>query len=681
MLDPGRPEFNVGDLVWVTVAGLDMFKRPVRILSMQKHDDGSLWAFVEGAAAAVPLECLTAAPTDAGTAQDGTAKAQQEQAGDPDAATDVPGCGRAEMSKRAIPEFDPAFAGPAEWAAMYRACGLQVIPCYRPGEGKGAWKRPLLAQWAPLQHELVSQATYDHWYGPNGEHATRHNMGILTGPCSGNVFVLDLDVHKNPAALPWWLGVIELENSRLEPETVQQCTGGGGRQLLFRAPPGYTIPTRKTEIGVDVRGQGGFAVMPPSRHESGRDYNWLPGCAPWEIEIAIAPPWLLEAIEALVDAYGGDEAAPARERTASPGGDYDAFGNRIDGREQEMRNVVWHAVLELYRQSPDRPHKDMWQAKAEQAYEIYERRVTTRIEHVAKREGLEREGRGPTEFWKKWRREMRHWGSPKMAAAAARPNPKAEAGNTAGPGNAAAAGVDPVDLWAKFDPPPLPRGLLPKVIEDFAFERGRIMGADEAGFAVGALVACAASIPEDIKLQPKRHDTEWQEAARLWGALVGSVSGMKSPMLDAVAKEVRRIDTKMARAYQEALGEWLRLPKEEQKKTPRPKQLRARIMDTTVEASQEILTRQPRMACSWTRTSCQGGSGRWTSIRVCGGRRRTGRSGCRPTMAAPIPSTALRAEPCSFLTFQYRSWRSSSPNQFASLPIQARTTGCCSGSS
>jgi hypothetical protein len=45
----------------------------------------------------------------------------------------------------------------------------------------------------------------------------------------------------------------------------------------------------------------------------------------------------------------------------------------------------------------------------------------------------------------------------------------------------AEAGVEPVDLWGKFDPPTLPRGLLPKVIEDFAFDQGRTMGADEAG--------------------------------------------------------------------------------------------------------------------------------------------------------------------------------------------------------
>ena len=111
----------------------------------------------------------------------------------------------------------------------------------------------------------------------------------------------------------------------------------------------------------------------------------------------------------------------------------------------------------------------------------------------------------------------------------------------------AVAPVDPVDLWAKFDPPTLPRGVLPEVIEEFAFDRGMTMGCDMSGIAVGALAVCAAAIPDSIKLQPKKHDTEWQESARLWVALVGPVSTMKSPMIEAAAKPLRRIDNEMAR--------------------------------------------------------------------------------------------------------------------------------------
>jgi hypothetical protein len=101
-----------------------------------------------------------------------------------------------------ITDFDPDFASPAEWAAMYRASGLQVIPCFSPSEVAkgGSWKRPKLSEWAEFQGGLVSETVFARWYGPAGEHSARDNMGMLTGQASGNVFVIDLDDQKGPAA-------------------------------------------------------------------------------------------------------------------------------------------------------------------------------------------------------------------------------------------------------------------------------------------------------------------------------------------------------------------------------------------------------------------------------------------------------------------------------------------------
>ncbi|MGY3548956.1 bifunctional DNA primase/polymerase [Bradyrhizobium sp. USDA 4469] len=322
-------------------------------------------------------------------------------------------------------EFDPDFANPAEWAAMYRAYGLQVIPCYTPFEvAKGAsWKRPKLSEWTEFQESLVSDAVFARWYGVAGEHAGRDNIGILTGRASGNVFVIDLDDQKGRAAGDWWCGILAIHNNGIEPETWRQHTGGGGRQILFRAPPDWQVPTNRTSIGVDIRGQGGFAVLPASMHESGRRYAWAPGCAPYEIEVATAPAWLLAAVEELVERHGGDQGGGRRERTAAPGGDYDAFGNRIDGREEEMRDVVWRAVLEWYRECPIKPPETESKAHGEAAYLVYERRVKSRLEGADKAELLEREGRGSTAFMEKWRREMAKWGNPNMVAEAAKPNP------------------------------------------------------------------------------------------------------------------------------------------------------------------------------------------------------------------------------------------------------------------
>lgn len=308
---------------------------------------------------------------------------------------------------------------------MYRACGLQVIPSFHPSIGKN-WKRPALQEWTELQESLVPDATFERWYGQQGEQAKRANMGLITGRASGNVFVIDLDEYKEATALAWWLSVLAEHNNGMEPETWQQITGGGGRQLFFRGADGWNAPTNRTALKVDIRGQGGFAVMPPSLHSSGNTYAWKRGCGPWEMDVCDAPQWLMDAVDKLVKEHGGSSeraSITATERTASPATDYNAFGLREDGREEEMRDVVWRAVLEWYRECPLPPPQSEWKARAEAAYEVYERRVKSRLAGSDKTEMLDREDRGPSAFWRKWQREMSRWGGPKMVEEAAKPSP------------------------------------------------------------------------------------------------------------------------------------------------------------------------------------------------------------------------------------------------------------------
>jgi hypothetical protein len=376
-----------------------------------------------------------------------------------------------------LPAFDSDFATPAQWAEMYRACALQVVPGYMPGEGNGSWKRPLLSSWVALQDELMSDTAFAGMYGPEGKHVARPNMGMIAGRCSSQILVLDLDTHKNPAALAWWVSVLEVENNGIEPFTVEQRTGGGGRQLLFIAPADYVIPTIKTSQGVDIRGQGGFAVLPPSRHESGATYAWLPGRGPWETEIAIAEPWLLEAISDLAEAHGAVASHSATHATTSKSGistpkstisegiyggngeqAVNEFGRVVDGRESLMRDVVWHAVLELYRYSAIKPGEPEWRKACAHAYIRYEQLAETRMSGAARTEGLEREGRGTTLFFQKFRRLMRLWGSPKMVEEAARPAPVIEpAGPRASEPPPEAEGVGDSDPAKEFQTQPQPR--------------------------------------------------------------------------------------------------------------------------------------------------------------------------------------------------------------------------------
>jgi hypothetical protein len=158
---------------------------------------------------------------------------------------------------------------------------------------------------------------------------------------------------------------------------------------------------------------------------------------------------------------------------------------------------------------------------------------------------------------------------------------------------------EPIDLWAQFDPPELPHGVLPPIIERFARERGEIIGADPAGLALAALPVCAAAIPDRIKLQVKKRDQAWKESARLWVALIGLPATKKTPIMQEVTWPLKRLDAKMFQKYAEEQAKYDDLTKEERKQAQRPKQERLRIEDTTIEGAQEVLKDSPEgVLCS-----------------------------------------------------------------------------------
>ncbi|RWM96169.1 MAG: DUF3987 domain-containing protein [Mesorhizobium sp.] len=147
----------------------------------------------------------------------------------------------------------------------------------------------------------------------------------------------------------------------------------------------------------------------------------------------------------------------------------------------------------------------------------------------------------------------------------------------------------PVDLWGNFDPPPLPIGLLPPIVEQFATVLASHMGADPAGLAMAALTTCAATISDKVQLQVKHHDPHWKESARIWTALIGLPSTKKSPIINAAVAPLAKIDSRMVRDWQSKRAQWDALDKAERAATPEPLQNRKRIEDTTVEAMQEVM--------------------------------------------------------------------------------------------
>lgn len=150
---------------------------------------------------------------------------------------------------------------------------------------------------------------------------------------------------------------------------------------------------------------------------------------------------------------------------------------------------------------------------------------------------------------------------------------------------------DPIDFMDHRKPPAFPVGVLPSVIEEFARIRGDMMGADPAGLAMAALTTCAALLTDRIRLRMKRHD-DWMESPRLWCALIGAPSTMKSPVLRTAAGPLLAIDGEMVRENRKALAEFEEL-KAAGEKPKRPQTPRLKIEDITIEKAQERLAESP----------------------------------------------------------------------------------------
>ena len=121
------------------------------------------------------------------------------------------------------------------------------------------------------------------------------NIGGATGSRSG-FWVLDVDAHHDGDKS---LAALEGEHGPLPP-TVETSTPRGGRHLYWRwGADGPEIRNSAGRIGtgIDVRGEGGLIVMPPSVLADGRCYRWVKNGVraiadgpAWLVKLALPPP-------------------------------------------------------------------------------------------------------------------------------------------------------------------------------------------------------------------------------------------------------------------------------------------------------------------------------------------------------------------------------------------------------
>ena len=214
-----------------------------------------------------------------------------------------------------------AAASPGRRAAYaYLSRGWSVIPL------RHADKRPLL-RWEPYQNRLPGEEELRRWFAawPDA------NLGIVTGSVS-RLVVLDIDpAHGGVESL----AALERRHGPL-PASVEARTGGGGRHVYFLHPGGMVRNRAGLAQGVDVRGDGGYVVAPPSIHPSGGAYAWVEGRGPDEIALAPLPGWLAEL------SLGGVGRPLAQWRALVRGGVEE--GQRNSTIASLTGHLLWHGV-------------------------------------------------------------------------------------------------------------------------------------------------------------------------------------------------------------------------------------------------------------------------------------------------------------------------------------------------
>jgi hypothetical protein len=228
-------------------------------------------------------------------------------------------------------------------ALDYARCGIPVFPC-NPIDKK------------PLTPSGFKDASRDEtqilaWWQqyPNAM------IGAPMGPTS-SLWATDLDV--DPARKIDGRATLDqlIARHTALPPTWVTITPRGGRHLIFAWDNNTEIRNSAGKIGpgVDVRGSGGYIILPPSRNATGGEYQWEPGGPQAAV---LAPPWLIALAKAKkASAYA--RAALEREcknvASAQPGARNDAFntaafnlfqlvtGGALD--EQEVRDRLFEAA-------------------------------------------------------------------------------------------------------------------------------------------------------------------------------------------------------------------------------------------------------------------------------------------------------------------------------------------------
>lgn len=159
-------------------------------------------------------------------------------------------------------------------------------------------KKPLLKEWKPYQDRKPSVQEIQKW----SRKWPDANIGIVTGEIS-NIVVFDEDGSEAEEFAKKQGGF---------PVTPRSRTAAAFHDILKH--PGFKVSNSSNKkLLLDVRGDGGYIVVPPSIHPSGYQYQWI--ISPFDTDPAPLRPWMIQYLK---DHF--HEEVERLEIKAAPGG-------------------------------------------------------------------------------------------------------------------------------------------------------------------------------------------------------------------------------------------------------------------------------------------------------------------------------------------------------------------------
>lgn len=208
------------------------------------------------------------------------------------------------MRRRSQLKKEKAKLSSYDAAKKYLARGFSVIPLL-PGS-----KKPAIP-WQKYQTEYATEPDLHEWFVVN-----KYQIGIVTGKLSG-ICVVDLD-SEQAIEFAKKLGIFDI---------TPRVKTSKGFHLYFKYKPGLRNFQGRDDLpDIDLRGEGGYVVAPPSVHPSGHIYVYDEGGSLDDLPLAEFPEILIAK-------------KPSEKRTIS---NILSLGSKKGSRNNDAARVAGH---------------------------------------------------------------------------------------------------------------------------------------------------------------------------------------------------------------------------------------------------------------------------------------------------------------------------------------------------